>query len=225
PCSCGVRAVFSVVIAAAVVDGKIVVASMSCARSCRSARSRIDATNGMSPAARSARSCARPSPSASTTTTCRTPSRSEGSSERSEATPSPGPFVMPGMINCHCHLTLDGEASFGAEVRQSDALATLKAFRNARAALRAGVTTVRDLSANGTMVIELGRAVEKGFVEGPRVVACGRGVTTTGGHGFEVGRIADGADEVRKAVREQVAAGARVIKLFSTGGILGDGAP
>src|SRR5207248_6564362 len=77
----------------------------------------------------------------------------------------------------------------------------------------------------GTMVIELGRAVEKGFVEGPRVVACGRGVTTTGGHGFEVGRIADGADEVRKAVREQVAAGARVIKLFSTGGILGDGAP
>src|SRR5256886_7843737 len=145
--------------------------------------------------------------------------------ERSEVTPSPGPFVMPGMINCHCHLTLDGEATFGAEVRQPDALATLKAFRNARAALRAGVTTVRDLSANGTMVIDLGRAIEKGFVEGPRVVACGRGVTTTGGHGFEVGRIADGADEVRKAVRGQVAAGASVIKRFSTGGTLGHGAP
>src|SRR5213594_42459 len=128
--------------------------------------------------------------------------------ERSEVTPSPGTFVMPGMINCHCHLTLDGEPNFGAEVRQSDALATLKAFRNARAALRAGVTTVRDLSANGTMVVDLGRAI-----------------ATTGGHGFEVGRIADGPDEVRKAVREQVAAGAKVIKLFSTGGILGDGAP
>ncbi|MEK6225462.1 MAG: amidohydrolase family protein [Chloroflexota bacterium] len=145
--------------------------------------------------------------------------------ERSEITPPPGPFVMPGMINCHCHLTLDGEANFGAEVRQSDALATLKAFRNARAAFRAGVTTVRDLSANGTMVIELGRAIEKGLLEGPRVLASGRGITTTGGHGFEVGRIADGPDEVRKAVREQVAAGAKVIKLFSTGGILGDGAP
>jgi len=145
--------------------------------------------------------------------------------ERSELVPSPGRFVLPGMINCHSHLTLDGEPNFGVEVRQSDALATLKAFRNARAALRAGVTTVRDLSANGTMVIDLGRAIEKGFLEGPRIVACGRGITTTGGHGFEVGRIADGADEVRKAVREQIAAGAKVIKLFSTGGVLGEGAP
>ena len=145
--------------------------------------------------------------------------------ERTEVVPSPGPFVLPGMINCHCHLTLDGEANFGVEVRQSDTLATLKGFRNARAALRAGVTTVRDLSANGTMVIDLGRAIEKGLIEGPRVIASGRGITITGGHGFEVGRIADGPDEVRKAVREQVAAGAKVIKLFSTGGILGEGAP
>src|SRR5256714_13356157 len=145
--------------------------------------------------------------------------------ERTEIAPSPGRFVLPGMINCHCHLTLDGDPNFGMEVRQSDALATLKAFRNARSALHAGVTTVRDLSANGSMVIDLGRAIDRGFLEGPRIVACGRGITTTGGHGFEVGRIADGPDEVRKAVREQVAAGAKVIKLFSTGGILGDGAP
>jgi imidazolonepropionase-like amidohydrolase len=145
--------------------------------------------------------------------------------ERSEVVEPPGRFALPGMINCHCHLTLDGDPNFGVEVRQTDALATLKAFRNARSALRAGVTTVRDLSANGSMVIDLGRAIEKGFLEGPRIVACGRGITTTGGHGFEVGRIADGPDEVRKAVREQVAAGAKVIKLFSTGGILGDGAP
>ena len=51
----------------------------------------------------------------------------------------------------------DSDPNFGVEVRQSDALATLKAFRNARAASRAGVTTVRDLSANGTTVIDLGR--------------------------------------------------------------------
>src|SRR2546427_8631720 len=145
--------------------------------------------------------------------------------ERSETIRGPGRFALPGLINCHCHLTLDGEANFDAEVRQSDALATLKAFSNARAALRAGVTTLRDLGANGPMVIELGRAIECGVLEGPRIIAAGRGVTTTGGHGLEVGRIADGPDEVRKAVREQVHAGATVIKLFSTGGILGQGAP
>src|SRR5256885_200639 len=145
--------------------------------------------------------------------------------ERSEIARAPGRFAVPGFINCHCHLTLDGDANFAAEVQQSDALATLKAFRNARAALRAGVTTVRDLGANGPMVIELGRAIEHGTLEGPRIIAAGRGITTTGGHGFEVGRVADGPDEVRKAVREQVHAGARVIKLFSTGGILGGGTP
>src|SRR5207245_8488211 len=117
--------------------------------------------------------------------------------ERSEVVPSPGEFVVPGMINCHCHLTLDGEPNFSAEVRQSDALAALKAFRNARAALRAGVTTIRDLGANGAMVIDLGRAIDHGLVEGPRLVAAGRGITSTGGHGFEVGRVADGPDEVR----------------------------
>ena len=145
--------------------------------------------------------------------------------ERSEVSRAPGSFVLPGLINCHCHLTLNGETNFSAEARQPDALATLKAFSNARAALRAGVTTVRDLGANGSMVIELGRAIERGLVEGPRIFAAGRGITTTGGHGFEVGRIADGPDDVRKAVREQVHAGATVIKLFSTGGILGEGAP
>ena len=145
--------------------------------------------------------------------------------ERSETRQAPGSFVLPGMINCHAHLTLDGEVNFSAEVRQGDALATLKAFRNARAALRTGVTTVRDLGANGAMVIEVARAIEGGIVEGPRIVAAGRGVTTTGGHGAEVGRVADGPDEVRKAVREQIAAGAKVVKIFSTGGILGEGAP
>ena len=142
-----------------------------------------------------------------------------------EIAKAPGRFALPGLINCHAHLTLDGELNFATEVRQSDGLAMVKAFKNARASLQAGVTTVRDLGANGTMVIELGRAIERGVVEGPRIVAAGRGITTTGGHGAEVGRIADGPDEVRKAVREQVQAGARVIKIFSTGGVLGEGAP
>src|SRR2546427_4706256 len=136
--------------------------------------------------------------------------------QRTETVRAPGRFALPGFINCHCHLTLDGDANFDAEVRQSDAQATLKAFRNARAALRAGVTTVRDLGANGPMVIELGRAIERGTLEGPRVIAAGRGITTTGGHGFEGGRGADGPGEGRKAGRGQGHAGAPGDKPFST---------
>ena len=133
-------------------------------------------------------------------------------------------FVVPGMINCHTHLVFDGTKDFDAEAHQSDTVATLKAVKNARASVRAGVTTVRDLGANGTMVVELGRAIEQGMLDGPRIVASARGITTTGGHGIEVGRICDGIDEIRKGIREQVHAGATVIKLFSTGGVLGGGA-
>jgi imidazolonepropionase-like amidohydrolase len=74
------------------------------------------------------------------------------------------------------------------------------------------------------MVVELAHQIERGALEGPRIIAAARGITITGGHGMEVGRIADGADNVRAATREQVAAGATVIKLFSTGGVLGEGA-
>lgn len=133
-------------------------------------------------------------------------------------------FAVPGLINCHSHLTLDGSADFDAETRQSEAAAALKAFRNARLTLRSGVTTVRDLGANGSMVVELAQQIERGALEGPRIIAAARGITITGGHGMEIGRIADGADAVRGATREQVSVGAAVIKLFSTGGVLGEGA-
>ena len=144
--------------------------------------------------------------------------------DRSRSVDAGGKFALPGFINCHAHLTFDGSADFDAEARQSEAAATLKAFRNARVTVRSGVTTVRDLGANGSMVVELARQIERGALEGPRIIASARGITITGGHGMEVGRIADGADAVRGATREQVAVGAAVIKLFSTGGVLGEGA-
>lgn len=144
--------------------------------------------------------------------------------QRSRTVEAAAPFVVPGMINCHAHLVFDGTADFSAEAHQSDTLATLKAVKNARAALRAGVTTVRDLGANGTMVVELGQAIEHGVIDGPHIIAAGRGITTTGGHGMEIGRLCDSVDDVRRGIREQVMAGARVIKLFSTGGVLGGGA-
>jgi len=144
--------------------------------------------------------------------------------EKSRTVQAPGGFAVPGLINCHSHLTLDGSANFEAETREPEAAAALKAFRNARLTVRSGVTTVRDLGANGSMVIELARQIERGALEGPRIIAAARGITITGGHGMEVGRIADGPDAVRAATREQVAVGATVIKLFSTGGVLGEGA-
>jgi imidazolonepropionase-like amidohydrolase len=144
--------------------------------------------------------------------------------QRSTSVDAGGKFALPGFINCHAHLTFDGSADFDAEARQSEAAATLKAFRNARITVRSGVTTVRDLGANGAMVVELARQIERGGLEGPRIIASARGITITGGHGMEVGRVADGADAVRGATREQVAVGAAVIKLFSTGGVLGEGA-
>ena len=68
--------------------------------------------------------------------------------QRSRAVDAVGTFALPGFINCHAHLTFDGSADFDAEARQSEAAATLKAFRNARITARSGVTTVRDLGAN-----------------------------------------------------------------------------
>src|SRR5213594_2421857 len=121
--------------------------------------------------------------------------------EKSRTVQAPGSFAVPGLINRHSHLTLDGSANFEAETRESEAAAALKAFRNARLTLGSGVTTVRDLGANGSMVIELARRIERGTLEGPRILAAARAAT-----------------------REQVAVGATVIKLFSTGGVLGEGA-
>ena len=151
----------------------------------------------------------------------RVPAEAKGAAE----TEAPrGTTLLPGLVNCHIHLTLAAGVDVDAETRASDAELALRAFANARRGLAAGVTTVRDLGAPTHAAIALGRAVARGEVIGPNVVAAGRGIAPTGGHGWQIGRQADGPDEVRKAVREQIYAGAGVIKIFSTGGLLGSGA-
>ena len=144
--------------------------------------------------------------------------------EAMEARTPDGTTLVPGLINCHIHLTLAAGVDVDAETRASDAELALRAAGNALRSLAAGVTTLRDLGAPTYAAIELGKAIARGDIVGPNVVAAGRGITPTGGHGWQIGRQADGADEVRKAVREQVFAGAGVIKIFSTGGLLGSGA-
>jgi len=133
-----------------------------------------------------------------------------------------GAFVLPGLIDCHVHITSAGEAaSLNTMVHETPALRAWKAAEHARRTLHAGITTVRDLGAAERLNIDLARAIEAGVVEGPRMLAAGLGVTMTGGHGHGfIAREADGPDEVRKAVREQLRAGATAIKLFASGGVL-----
>jgi len=135
-----------------------------------------------------------------------------------------GRTLTPGLVDCHVHLNFDGSPDFAAEAAELNlALATIKATVNLRKHLAAGVTTVRDLGGLGTC--ELAVAIERGVMPGPRLVAAGRALTVTGGHGHSVAfaREVDGADAVRRAVREEIKAGARAIKVVATGGVLTPG--
>ena len=140
--------------------------------------------------------------------------------------PGSGKTLSPGLIDVHVHLQFDGEADFAAEGRAlTPAFAALKAAANLRRHLEGGVTTVRDLGGIAGVSSDVGLAVERGTIPGPRVFAAGRALTITGGHGHGVGfaREVDGADEVRRAVREEIKRGANVIKVVATGGVLTPG--
>lgn len=147
----------------------------------------------------------------------------EARSAREVAVPLAG-VVTPGLIDCHVHLCFDGSPNFVAEASVTEAYAAVKCVRNAGRQLAAGVTTVRDLGGPGFVVCDVGRAIADGLVPGPRVVASGQALTITGGHGWNsFARQVDGPDAVRLAVREQVRAGARSIKIVATGGVLTPG--
>jgi imidazolonepropionase-like amidohydrolase len=147
-----------------------------------------------------------------------------------EAPPGPrrrldGLTLLPGLVNCHVHLCFGGEPDPAAAMLK-DALATtvVKAVVRARQTVEAGVTTVRDLGGRDYAELAVRDAVAAGLVPGPRMLCAGRGICMTGGHGWHlIGREADGADEVRKAVREQIKAGADVVKIFATGGVMTPG--
>ena len=136
-----------------------------------------------------------------------------------------GRTVMPGMIDCHVHLSIDGDADpIGQVVGDTAAMSALRMARNAARTLAAGVTTVRDLGAKDHIDISFRRALDQGVAtSSPRLVLSGQPVTMTGGHCWQFGRQADGVDDARRAAREQIRAGADCIKLMATGGILTQG--
>ena len=135
-----------------------------------------------------------------------------------------GYTLLPGLINCHVHLCFGAEADPVRPLREEPlALTAIKALLRARETARAGVTTVRDLGGREYVEIAARRAIQEGLIDGPRILAAGRPVCMTGGHGHWLGRAADGPDDARKAVREQLKAGADVIKIIATGGVMTPG--
>lgn len=156
-----------------------------------------------------------------------------------------GRVLMPGLIDCHVHvLSIKTKWANNTLMHMPHSLANAGAAGKMRAILNRGFTTVRDAAG-----ADMGHrdAVEQGLVIGPRMFVSGRGISQTGGHGdfrtrvehahpcgchhLSVGltggiaRIADGIDEVRRAVRDEIRLGVDQIKIFASGGVGSDADP
>lgn len=139
---------------------------------------------------------------------------SELGSRESEATPVNG-SILPGLFNSHAHLAWDGIHDLANQsMFDKPEISAYKSAGNMLISLRAGITTVRDLGMN-TSNLFAKQAVEQGIFPGPRVLACGQAIIQTGGHTYWCCREASGADEMRRAVRDQIKSGADLIKIMA----------
>jgi imidazolonepropionase-like amidohydrolase len=158
-----------------------------------------------------------------------------------QAPPTPGAVVtrvtavMPGMWECHGHFLGTRTFDLGQLPLEPEALRAARCTRDVRAALDAGITSVRDV---GGLGIHLARVVDEGVIDGPAIYGAGAILSTTGGHGDlhsfpldwmrdysaqgSMTRLADGADECARAVREQLRRNAKVIKVCASGGVLSE---
>lgn len=134
-----------------------------------------------------------------------------------------GKFVMPGIINCHTHICMDGDPkAFTGETESAPRIA-VKAALSAAKTLREGITTIRDMGGITGIDIAIRDMIEDGVILGPRMLVSGQAICMTGGHGHRWGCEADGAAEARKAARAQLKAGADQLKVIATGGVLTKG--
>jgi imidazolonepropionase-like amidohydrolase len=138
-----------------------------------------------------------------------------------------GKYLLPGLIDCHVHLSGSGEPD--SQFKVDDGSMALKILSNARKNLAAGITTVRDLGGWNELEFAVRRTLRQGIFCGARLMLAGRfiSITESGADYYEgMYRIADGVEEVRKAVREQIRHGADLVKLGVTGAVLvQDGVP
>lgn len=142
-------------------------------------------------------------------------------------------YVLPGLIDSHVHIT--GENGPEGRIKGFENSDVDTAFDGAAFALitlKAGFTTVQDVGAPNDSIFGLRDAIARGAVPGPRIRASGDSVAVTGGHGdingyssrvmavFTGANICNGADDCRRAVRQQIKEGADLIKITATGGVL-----
>ncbi|RIK46799.1 MAG: hypothetical protein DCC58_01905 [Chloroflexi bacterium] len=127
--------------------------------------------------------------------------------------------ILPGLINMHTHLTCSGSMDvLGDALNDSYEVKMMRAVENARASLLSGVTTIRDCGTLNDIVFSIREASKRGLITAPHVWASGEVLTSTGGHCWFFGVECDSNDEVRRAVRRQVKAGADFVKVMSSGG-------
>ncbi|MGB4401216.1 MAG: amidohydrolase family protein [Daejeonella sp.] len=141
--------------------------------------------------------------------------------------------VMPGFIDCHVHLSSEtSKNQYTEEFTLNDEDYALKAVKFSERTLMAGFTTVRDLG--GIVAISLRNAINQGDIKGPRILAAGKSIATTGGHadpsnGYSRALVGDpeakdgvinSPEEARKAVRQRYKESSDVIKITATGGVL-----
>jgi len=146
--------------------------------------------------------------------------------------------LMPGFIDAHTHIigrVLGDPEGQNARFRDYDSFGSILAVGNAERTLFAGFTTIRNVGAGDFQDLALRKAINEGWIMGPRMMTAAHSLGITGGHcddnGYKPGiadgdyktGIADGAEAVRAAVRYQVKYGADVIKTCATGGVLSDG--
>lgn len=135
-----------------------------------------------------------------------------------------GLTVLPGLIDSHVHLGMDTSPDpFASMKNEGPEDIAFKAVQQGYQFLQSGITSVRNLGTRYNVDISYRNAVSAGTVVGPRVFAAGSPIVMTGGHGHVMAIEADGCDEVRKAARSQIKAGADLLKVMATGGVLTEG--
>jgi len=135
-----------------------------------------------------------------------------------------GATLLPGLGDCHVHLCYQGTNDPSTTLsKMLPGEIAMKALENAQTSLKRGITRLRDCGGKDYLEFAARDAIKKGIFKGPHIHASGRMICMTGGHGNRWGRIADGVDEVIKAVREQIHAGCDMVKIMATGGVMTPG--
>jgi imidazolonepropionase-like amidohydrolase len=139
-------------------------------------------------------------------------------------------YVLPGLIDMHVHLTADPQKHGYRALAETPTREAIFGVTAARSTLKAGFTTVRNLGGSGYADVSLRDAIDEGEIEGPRMRVAAHTICITGGHcdnnllphlyQARSGGVANGTEEVRRKVRENIKYGADVIKFAATGGVL-----